>query len=43
MIIILFASVAFLGFAWYFLTQSDLLPEFSFPINIFDKEAVGEW
>jgi len=43
MLIIIFASVVLLGVAWVLLTQAGLLPKFSFPINIFDKESVMEW
>jgi hypothetical protein len=43
MIVILFAVVALIGCAWYFLTQEGLIPAISFPINIFDKETISAW
>lgn len=42
-VIALFVLVALIGLAWFLLTQSGIIPETDIPINIFDKEAVGEW
>ena len=42
MIVLLFAIVALIGLAWYFLTQAGVIPEINIP-NIFDKEAINAW
>jgi hypothetical protein len=43
MIIILFAVMALIGVAWYFLTRTGVIPAIDFPANIFDGEAVRQW